>query len=407
MTSTPRDFWTPSYDGGGFVNLIASLGEACGVRSSPYAPLSGIDTSEWSRARNLVLLLVDGLGADYIEKNSRGGFLQRHQVGVLTSVCPTTTAAAIPTAMTGLAPAAHALTGWHVYVSEFNAVTAVLPLMGRGAALPDHPACAPEKLFGYDTFFQQMQRPSRVVTPVHLTNSAFSVFHARGAERHPYHREAFPWSPTMQFWRRRQDMFGIIRRLCHESGPPSFTYAYWPYFDSAAHDGGIGGEKALDSFRQFEQELADFMWSIRGTDTMVLLTADHGFIDSPPARQIHLRDHSDLAALLVRPLCGERRFAYGYVKPDAHGAFEDYIADVFGDAMEAWPREKLLDELWYGSGPMNERLPGRIGDYVLVMKEDWTIRDHVPGEDPLDLIGVHGGLSAPEMHIPLCLVCSG
>lgn len=407
MTPDSRDYWTPSYDGGGFLNLMASIGEACGAENSPYAPLSGVDTSEWTRARNLILLLVDGLGADYIEKNSRNGFLRRHQVAVLTSVCPTTTAAAIPTAMTGLAPAAHALTGWHVYVPELDTVTAVLPMVGRGVLLPHTPASAPENLFGYPTFFQQLQRPSRVVTPVHLTDSAFSVFHANGAQRHPFHKDQFPWLRSMPFLKRRQDMFGIVRRLCHEPGPPNFTYAYWPYFDSAAHDGGIAGEKALESFRQFERDLEDFLQSVRGTDTMVIVTADHGFIDSPAPHQIQLRNHPGLARLLIRPLCGERRFAYCYVRPDAHGDFEDYIAEVFRGAMEAWPREKLLDEGWYGSGPVSARLPGRIGDYVLAMKGDWTIRDRVPGENPIDLIGVHGGLSATEMHIPLCVARDG
>jgi hypothetical protein len=407
MTPNPRDFWRPSYDGGGFLNLMASIGEACGAEDSPYAPLSGVNTLEWGRARNLILLLVDGLGADYIEKNSRDGFLHRHQVAVLTSVCPTTTAAAIPTAMTGLAPAAHALTGWHVYVAELDAVTAVLPMTGRGFMLPKNPASAPENLFGYSTFFQQLKRPSRVVTPIHLTNSPFSVFHARGAERSPYYKDALPWLATMPFLKRRQDLFGILRRMCHEPGPPSFTYAYWPSFDGAAHDGGIAGQAALDCFRQFELDFEDFLLSVRGTDTMVIVTADHGFIDSPLERQIQLGDHPELEKLLLRPLCGERRFAYCYIRPDAKADFEDYVAREFRDSMEAWPRAKLLDEAWYGSGPVSARLSGRIGDYVLVMKDDWTIRDRVPFEDPVDLIGVHGGLSAAEMHIPLCVACDG
>ena len=407
MTPITPDYWVPSYDGGGFLNLMASLGDTCGGASSPYAPLSAVDTSEWARARNLILLLVDGLGADYLVKNSPKGFLHRHQVAVLTSVCPTTTAAAIPTAMTGLPPVAHALTGWHVYVAELDAVTAVLPIVGRGRSLPDHPAAKPENLFGYVTLFQQLKRPSRVVTPEYLADSAFSVFHARGAARHAYHRDPFPWSATMPFWRRRQDMFGTLRRLCHEPGPPSFTYAYWPYFDNLAHDFGIEDGQALSMFRTFEQELEEFLGSVRGTDTMVLVTADHGFIDSPIKRQIQLAEHPGLARLLLRPLCGERRFAYCYVRPDAHRDFEDYVAGEFRGAMEAWPRAKLLDEGWYGPGPASARLPGRIGDYVLAMKDDWTIRDRVPGEDPIDLVGVHGGLSAAEMHIPLCVVRDG
>ena len=114
MTPNSGDYWKPSYDGGGFLNLMASIGEVCGAENSPYAPLSGVNTSEWGRARNLILLLVDGLGADYIAKNSLNGFLYRHQVAVLTSVCPTTTAAAIPTSLIPHSPRLpRALSGAH------------------------------------------------------------------------------------------------------------------------------------------------------------------------------------------------------------------------------------------------------------------------------------------------------
>lgn len=407
--AAPRDFWRPNYHGGGFVNLMASIGEACGAEGLSYAPLSDVDTTEWSRARNLILLLADGLGANFIEKNSHGGFLDRHLAAVLTSVCPTTTAAAIPTAMTGLAPAAHALTGWHVYVHELDAVTAILPMTGRGVSLPKNSASAPENLYGYSTFFTRLKRPSRVVKPNHLINSPFSIFHSQGADRTPYYKDPFPWKATMPFWKRRQDMFGILRRMCHEPGSSSFTYAYWPYFDSAAHEGGVAGDGALECFKKFELDLEEFLWSVRGTDTMVIVTADHGFIDSTSDRQIHLRDHPELEDLLVRPLCGERRFAYCYVRPEAHAEFEAYVVQEFGDVMEAWPRAKLLDEQWYGPGPVSSKLPGRIGDYVLAMKGDWTIRDWVPGEDPPppELVGFHGGLSGGEMNIPLCIACDG
>jgi len=273
-------------------------------------------------------------------------------------------------------------------------------MVGRGVPLPEH-------LFGYGTVFQQLQRPSAFVTPIDLANSVFSQFHARGAVCRPYYKEPYPWAATKKFWRRREDMFGVLRRRCHEPGPPSFTYAYWPDFDHAAHHDGIAGADALACFQDFEARFEEFLESIRGTDTQVILTADHGFIDAPGERRIDLGAHPELAELLRLPLCGERRFAYCYVRSDAHRDFEDYIACEFGHAMEAWPRSKLLDERWFGPDPMAARLPARIGDYVLAMKDDWTIADRVPGEDPIDLIGVHGGLSAAEMQIPLCVFHDG
>lgn len=43
------------------------------------------------------------------------------------------------------------------------------------------------------------------------------------------------------------------------------------------------------------------------------------------------------------------------------------------------------------------------GSYALLMEPGWTIVDHVAGETAHEMIGVHGGLSADEMLVPLIL----
>ena len=43
----------------------------------------------------------------------------------------------------------------------------------------------------------------------------------------------------------------------------------------------------------------------------------------------------------------------------------------------------------------------RTGDYTLVMRDGYAIRDWVPGEKRLRQVGVHGGVSREEMHVPL------
>jgi len=45
--------------------------------------------------------------------------------------------------------------------------------------------------------------------------------------------------------------------------------------------------------------------------------------------------------------------------------------------------------------------PSGWGELVLVMQAPWVIIDQVPGERPHDQVGVHGGVSAAEMQIPL------
>ena len=52
-------------------------------------------------------------------------------------------------------------------------------------------------------------------------------------------------------------------------------------------------------------------------------------------------------------------------------------------------------------GLPHPRLHERIGDYTLIMKEKAVIKDWLPGEPRYVQIGVHGGVTAQEMYVPL------
>ena len=38
------------------------------------------------------------------------------------------------------------------------------------------------------------------------------------------------------------------------------------------------------------------------------------------------------------------------------------------------------------------------------MKDNWTIKDWLPGEKRYTMVGVHGGISTNEMRVPLVAV---
>ena len=93
----------PAYGGGSLVNLVASLVEA---RGGPrrHPPLALLEPRELAPARNIVLVIVDGLGDNYLMRQGKGGELARRRRGALTSVFPSTTASAITTSYTGRTP---------------------------------------------------------------------------------------------------------------------------------------------------------------------------------------------------------------------------------------------------------------------------------------------------------------
>jgi hypothetical protein len=46
----------------------------------------------------------------------------------------------------------------------------------------------------------------------------------------------------------------------------------------------------------------------------------------------------------------------------------------------------------------------RTGDYVLIMKENYVIKDKLLNEKTFNFIGNHGGTSEEEMFIPLIII---
>ena len=79
----------------------------------------------------VVLLLIDGLGERFLDTLGHGSALQKARRGSLSSVCPSTTASAITTLATGVAPVEHGLNGWFIHDRRFGGVIAPLPLIRR------------------------------------------------------------------------------------------------------------------------------------------------------------------------------------------------------------------------------------------------------------------------------------
>src|SRR2546421_2684577 len=149
----------PDYSGGSLVNLMASIVEACGGRPL-HLPLKGLAIGA---ARNVVLLIIDGLGDNYLKR--RGGELLAKRRASITSVFPSTTASAITTSYTAATPLEHGLTGWFTYFGEAGCVGAPLPFTSRGDGLSlEKRSFHPSQAFTDDSIFKSIPIRSIVVT---------------------------------------------------------------------------------------------------------------------------------------------------------------------------------------------------------------------------------------------------
>jgi hypothetical protein len=196
-------------------------------------------------------------------------------------------------------------------------------------------------------------------------------------------------------------LFKAITAIVRAGAERQYVYAYWPEFDRLAHEHGAASPEVVGHLAELDAAFERFLARIRGTGTTVIVTADHGFIDAREDRAIELDDHPELAATLLLPLCGERRTVYCYPRVDRQAEFCAYVRTHLAAYADLRRSADLLDAGYFGLGPPHPRLHERIGDYTLLMKDGATLKDWLPGEPRYEHVGVHGGMTAAEMYVPL------
>ncbi len=380
----------PDYAGGGIVNLMASIIRSRGGRAA-HPLLGALSEAELAATTNLVLLVIDGLGDDWLRRRAPGGLLSGHRPGSMTTVFPSTTATAITTFLTGDPPLAHGLTGWNTWMGELGAVISVLPGVPRyGGVSYSRAGIDPVRLFGHRSVFDRIVDPSWVVTPEHIAGSDFTRAHAGRARVVGY--------------RGLEGLFRAAARIIRKERGRKYLYLYWPELDTIGHRQGMETPAATAHLDQIEGALAWFLQRIAGRNTLVLVTGDHGQVDTRSADVIDLADHPGLADCLALPLCGEPRAAFAYLRPGHEARFLAECRGPLADQIELRVSQDLLDAGYFGRGEAHPRFAERIGDWCLLPRGNGVLRQRLPFEEPHVLVGQHGGLSETELRVPLCVL---
>lgn len=378
----------PDYNSG-IVNLQRSVIAACGESpGDTYAELAALPSAELRGCRHVVVLVIDGLGFRYVTDKGAGGVLASHLRARLSSVFPSTTASAVTSFLTGVAPRQHAVTGWFMRLERDGQVIAPLPFTTRLEDIAlEGCGVAPEAVFHCEGLFAQLNVRTHLVYPAHLLDTVYSRKHRARAQPHGFVSLS--------------GLFATLGELL-KARERSYTFAYWPEFDSLSHRYGNGSANVHAHFAVLERELERFLQRAEGLGVALVVTADHGFVDVAPETCVHLDDHPELARTLSAPLCGEPRAAYCYIENGAGDDFETYVRERLASCCAVERSEALVANNFFGIGDTNPALLSRIGDYTLLMKDRFVIKDRIGAEEPgFPHVGVHGGLSADEMHVPL------
>ena len=120
--------------GNSIVNLMSSIRAMYGSEYL-YPLLNDFDIEPY-KDKNIVFIVIDGLGYNYLMSCEDRSFLKENTAKKMTSVFPATTATAFVTLSTGVAPQQHGLTGWYMFLKETGILATILPFVTKAGGTP-------------------------------------------------------------------------------------------------------------------------------------------------------------------------------------------------------------------------------------------------------------------------------
>lgn len=353
----------PAFGGGSVADIVPALLDTNPPQRTPV-PDDAID------ARAVVLLVLDGLGAEQLATRARvAPTISEIQAATITTVAPSTTAAALTSISTGVPPGEHGIVGYrmHTFDGNLNALRWKTPI---GETLLRHP---PEQLQPLPTFGGQ--RPPALQNEAYR-KTGFSRAYLRDARRHGF--------------KMLSSLAVTVRRLLRSG--ESFVYCYYEGLDVMGHEHGLG-EHYEAELRACDRLVADLI-NVLPLGVALVVTSDHGMVEcSNGITEIDRRvmEHTESES-------GEARFRWLHAKRGRARDLGEAAAAAHGEQAWVMTGEQIIDEGWFGP-VVSDAARARLGDVALVARGDHAFRHK--GDTTSKLVGRHGSLTASEMLVPL------
>ncbi len=345
-------------------------------------------------SRRYVVVLVDGLGRQLLHRSAAeapylAGLLDRDGAVVgnrITAGVPSTTATSLTSLGTGLAPGRHGMVG---YSYRLPGTSTVLNTLAWDADV-DPVALQPQP-----TVFERALAAGVRVSSVGPTRFEHSGL-TRAALRGPV------FLGVREDWPAERRIAAVVDAA--STGSRTLVYAYERRLDHAGHVHGCGSTTWRSELRRVDDYCARLRASLP-SDVVLIVTGDHGMVDVPPEHRVIVEDTPQLR-IGVAGLAGEGRFRQLYLDQAVTGSEAERQserlagrwAEVLGDRAWIRTRSAAIDDGWFGA--VAESVVERYGHVLVAMRDDWAVMTRAfPRE--LDLVGMHGSLTAAEMDVPL------
>lgn len=396
-----------AYDGYSLVNVPASVCHWLGIPQFGAPPFGREILDLYEPAfQHVILFIVDGMGLNMLQKaldEASGNpdlavwteIAQEGALAPITSIVPSTTSAALTTFWTGRTPAEHGVVGYEVWLKEYSMIANMI-LHSPASYVGDVGSLAragfnPQTFLPVPTLGPHLvQHGVRPYAFQHqsIARSGLSTMLLAGVEVVPFRSQSDLWVT-------------VSARLDSAARERTYTYIYLGDLDDHAHHFGPDDPRVWMEFLAFSRRLGYFIRERRRrgrSDTLMLITADHGHIYTPNQPEFELRNHPRLLDCFTMIPSGEARLPFVFLRPNREEQFMRYLEDTWPGQFLPVPAQQAIQAGLFGSHTPYERLADRVGDFIIIPQGDayWWF-----GNRDNPLLGRHGGMSKIEMQSPL------
>ncbi len=407
---TAGEYLLPDYAGRSLVNVPATLSRLLG------APLPGIapplPESYWGDlahgVRRVVVVLLDALGYRYLEESlSRephslwGRLAERGVLLPMTSVYPSTTATALASLFTGAEPLAHGLLGYELWLREYGVLTQMLtlqPVYSSGKETLLDWGFVPEDFLpvptlGVNLAHEGIRVRTRAFLPTPIVRGALTRMIYRGFQ------QIYGYANVDGLWALAHH---VLKQDTAGPDSPTLYALYWGGIDGAIHLHGTGGGawqvELRSAARACEERFLSQLSPSERQGTLLIVLADHGFVDAPLALAHDTEADAVLKSQLLVPYSGEARaaFLHSIRGEDEHS--RQAIQEALGPGYRVCRSTDIMQAGLFGSADMPApEARVRLGHFMAIPRGQHYLDRKVLREK---LRGRHGGLSPEEMLIP-------
>lgn len=319
-------------------------------------------------ASRIVIVMIDGLGVEQIKQRAGHAPWLAAMNGFGYSVYPSTTACNITSLATGQFPGVHGILGHNLFDTDRQVGGNMLTGWSDAQLVEDWQRVLP--------LSQRYPGAVRVVAQAEYQHTGFTSLTMAQAE--------FVAAESI-----------AERFAAAGAGDNPVTYLYIPELDKLAHRVGWKSTEWGLEFEQIAVALRKFVDHRK--DLAVVVTADHGLIDTEPDRKIYLDDYLDERDVVF--VGGDSRSTYLYMQPGSIDRALQRLEPVNYAISPQLPSDLISSGWLEGVSPQNR---SRLPDLVLMAKSNYTVF-HRRFSKPraIAMVAHHGGLSEAEIRVPL------